>query len=108
MREYVFRYQLTRSAYDAVQYAIRIGRLPRPDTFSCVDCGNPAEEYDHRDYRKKLDVQPVCIKCNAARGPGLPWSIRPDWSRKASFFKKHDPWADADSAADLVSMDEVY
>ena len=52
--------------------AVRFGDLPdlkkveRP----CVDCGNRAVEYDHRDYMKPLDVQAVCKSCNAARGEG--------------------------------------
>jgi len=36
----------------------------------CVDCGKRAKVYDHRDYNKPLDVEPVCIKCNSMRGKG--------------------------------------
>ena len=38
----------------------------------CVDCGRPAQVYDHRDYDKPLDIIPVCITCNKSRGPALP------------------------------------
>jgi hypothetical protein len=41
-------------------------------TKKCVDCGNPAECYDHRDYTRPLKVEPVCKACNNRRGPGWP------------------------------------
>lgn len=45
--------------------------IPWPNDFDCVDCGRPAECYDHRDYLRPLDVEPVCYSCNRRRGPGL-------------------------------------
>ena len=45
------------------------GRLPNAKTLICVDCGAQAHDYDHRDYRKPLDVVPVCRSCNLKRGP---------------------------------------
>lgn len=57
-------------AMAAVAKAIREGRLPKPATARCVDCGAAAREYDHRDYSRPLDVQPVCRICNVRRGPG--------------------------------------
>lgn len=36
---------------------------------SCSDCGKPATCYDHRDYNKPLEVDPVCSSCNRKRGP---------------------------------------
>lgn len=39
----------------------------------CVDCGKRATSYDHRDYRKPLQVDPVCQSCNCRRGPGSPY-----------------------------------
>lgn len=56
-------------AATAVAKAIRTGLLPRPTGLPCTDCTRPAEEYDHRDYNRPLDVQPVCRRCNARRGP---------------------------------------
>jgi hypothetical protein len=56
-------------AATAVAREIREGRLPRPSTLVCVDCGRPAEQYDHRDYTKPLQVEPVCRSCNVIRGP---------------------------------------
>lgn len=54
----------------AVAQAIRDGKLPRLDgTIQCVDCGKPAKNYDHREYARPLDVQPVCRSCNLKRGP---------------------------------------
>lgn len=46
--------------------------MPPPTACKCADCGEPAYCYDHRDYRKPIDVQPVCRACNQRRGPGLP------------------------------------
>ena len=48
--------------------AIQRGQLRPPSDFLCVDCGDPATEYDHRDYAKPLEVEPVCRPCNSARG----------------------------------------
>lgn len=59
-------------AHRYVTVAVYNGDLPRLDgSVPCVDCGKPAQEYDHRDYKKPLEVDPVCKECNAARGPGL-------------------------------------
>lgn len=56
-------------AHRAVQKAKSIGLLPILDgSISCVDCGGIAHQYDHRDYRKPLDVVPVCRSCNQRRG----------------------------------------
>lgn len=55
----------------AVSRAVKTGVLPRLDgTILCVDCGNAATEYEHRDYSKPLAVEPVCHGCNMKRGRG--------------------------------------
>lgn len=48
--------------------AVKAGKLPHPKTLFCADCGKPATGYDHRDYHKPLDVEPVCTSCNKLRG----------------------------------------
>lgn len=49
------------------------GDLPRlTGEIPCVDCGAPARDYDHRDYNRPLDVEPVCRRCNMRRGPAIP------------------------------------
>jgi hypothetical protein len=54
----------------AVGKAIRDGKLPRLDgSVPCMDCGKPAKDYDHREYARPLDVEPVCRSCNLNRGP---------------------------------------
>lgn len=58
-------------AHVAVGRAVRRGELERPANFPCADCGGPATEYDHRDYQKPLEVEPVCRRCNLLRGPAL-------------------------------------
>lgn len=60
------------NAQSAVQQAMRDGLLPRPRTLRCADCGCPAVEYEHRDYNKPLDVEPICRSCNLRRGPAKP------------------------------------
>lgn len=55
-----------------VAAAIRYGVLKKATECTCADCGKPAQEYDHRDYAKPLDVDPVCRSCNILRGPGKP------------------------------------
>jgi hypothetical protein len=61
-------------AQSKVRYAVLTGRLPslRKNAAPCVDCGCRASCYDHRDYRKPLDVVPVCDTCNRKRGPAAP------------------------------------
>lgn len=64
-------------AAQVVARAIRAGRLQPPNLSSCVDCGEPAVFYDHRDYSKPLAVEPVCRRCNNLRGPAR-HELRPD------------------------------
>lgn len=54
-----------------VARAVREGKLLslRAESVPCVDCGNRAACYDHRDYAKPVDVEPVCRSCNLRRPP---------------------------------------
>jgi hypothetical protein len=72
-REYSRRFQNAKRAHWIVSAAVLNGHLPnlRDEIVDCVDCGEQATCYDHRDYSKPLDVQPVCHSCNKRRGPGL-------------------------------------
>lgn len=63
-------YRHMRRAAALVAAAVRKGALPPARDLSCVDCGAPADGYDHRDYTKPLDVEPCCLSCNKKRGPG--------------------------------------
>lgn len=72
--EYYLKRPLAYQAHYEVARAIRKGELARPATKPCVDCGEQAEHYDHRDYRQPLSVEPVCRKCNYKRGPGAPYA----------------------------------
>ena len=56
-------------AMSLVRKAIIKGKLPFPHELVCADCGVKAFGYDHRDYLRPLEVDPVCRRCNAARGP---------------------------------------
>ena len=65
------------AARAAVAKAVRQGVLARLDgSVRCVDCGAPATGYDHRDYARPLDVQPVCRSCNNKRGHAANWERR--------------------------------
>ncbi len=57
-----------------VRYAVKNGELINLKEIEvlCVDCGRRATMYDHQDYTKPLDVQPVCASCNYARGTNAP------------------------------------
>ncbi len=55
-----------------VKKAVQSGKLKDPKTLKCADCGKPATCYEHRDYRKPLEVDPICNSCNCLRGTGLP------------------------------------
>jgi hypothetical protein len=50
--------------------------MPHISTRSCCDCGADAKNYDHRDYTKPLEVDPVCFSCNYKRGPALDSKLR--------------------------------
>ncbi len=63
-------------AHTAVARARRHGLLPSPSSLVCVDCGRPALFYDHREYAKPLDVEPVCRSCNVRRGPAIDSPVR--------------------------------
>lgn len=71
-----------------VQRARKDGLLPSPNGMPCTDCGGAALEYEHRDYNKPLEVDPVCRSCNLKRGPGRP---KFGFFRKA-FENKHPPY----------------
>lgn len=58
-------------AYAAVRRAVASGALLPVTRYRCVDCGEPAQHYDHRDYGRPLEVQPVCRSCNRKRGHAL-------------------------------------
>ena len=54
-------------ARNAVMIAIRVGKLPRPNTQLCHYCPKPAQQYHHhKGYEPEywIDVVPVCIKCH--------------------------------------------
>lgn len=56
--------------HSAVSAAVKRGLLPnlKSGEYACTDCGRVAHEYDHRDYSRPLDVDPVCRSCNKQRG----------------------------------------
>lgn len=64
-------------AHQKVANAVHAGRIPRADSQKCVDCGGRAYCYDHRDYTKPLEVEPVCGGCNKKRGPAHPYIASP-------------------------------
>lgn len=60
-----------RKAQRLVQDAVRRGDLLdlRATHVLCVDCGTQrATDWEHRDYSKPLQVDPVCRSCNCLRG----------------------------------------
>lgn len=44
-------------AHKAVEYAVKVGKLPR---CPCERCGNPRSHAHHDDYSKPLDVMWLC------------------------------------------------
>ena len=54
-------------AHNAVNGAVRYGRLPRPDSLRCHYCPKPAQQYHHwHGYEPAcwLDVVPACVECH--------------------------------------------
>lgn len=77
-------------AHRYVSVAVWNGDLPKLDgSVACVDCGKPAQEYDHRDYKKPLEVAAVCKVCNSARGPGLHRDPSETGNRGLTFLQRH-------------------
>jgi hypothetical protein len=70
--------QAQRRAIALVSNAKMNGKLAYLDgTILCVDCKRkPATIYEHRDYSKPLEVEPVCHYCNVRRGPAF-WIVPP-------------------------------
>lgn len=66
--------QLRSRAAQAVYRAVKKGFLVdlKEQIIPCKDCGSRAKVYDHRDYAKPLEVDPVCIGCNITRGTNAP------------------------------------
>lgn len=69
-RKHAHRYRIGHperiNARKAVNEAIKVGKLPRPDSLQC-SCGEQAEAYHHhKGYEQEhwLDVVPVCILCH--------------------------------------------
>lgn len=63
-------------SYQAVRAVVNLidsGRLLslKDNYIECVDCGKRAVHYEHRDYNKPENVDPVCIACNARRGAAI-------------------------------------
>lgn len=88
-RQYVFWDQWMTASGRKVARAIQLGMLPdlKAVRILCGDCQQrPATEYDHRDYERPLEVQPVCHACNGRRGrasiPHFPAdpAQRPTWA----------------------------
>ena len=62
------RYPERRQAREKVKDAVRSGKLSIIKRQICVDCGAPANSYDHYlGYDHKLDVEPVCSVCHGKR-----------------------------------------
>lgn len=75
-----------RAAHTEVARARRRGLLADPRTLQCADCGGAATEYEHREYAKPLEVEPVCRGCNLRRGPAIDskaWASSPAKNRRA-------------------------
>lgn len=69
-------------AQATVAEARKRGLLPELDgSIACSDCDKPAKQYDHRDYSRALDVEPVCRSCNVRRGTAK-WPQPSDYSFK--------------------------
>jgi hypothetical protein len=51
-------------AHAAVAYALKIGKLVKPD--ACEQCGRQDSKLEaaHHDYDKKLDVKWLCVGCH--------------------------------------------
>ncbi len=81
VREYGRKHKYTRSPSDtrkyrlanpekkraqqAVNVAVKYGRMPHISTRTCDTCGKPAQDYHHPSYLNELDVIPLCRICHS-------------------------------------------
>jgi hypothetical protein len=77
-------YSAMLGAQQVLYRAIRLGQLTKARGLVCADCGGMATDWDHRDYSKPLEVQPVCRSCNFKRGPAKYPRPTPDSERAAA------------------------
>lgn len=68
---YIAYHRRKELAYRMMQKEVKSGKIVRAAGLVCVDCGGTATCYDHRDYRKPLQVEPVCFGCNRSRGVAI-------------------------------------
>ena len=66
VRKYRDKYPEKTKAGDAVQGAVRLGKLSRINTQECNNCGSQAQNYHHPSYAKedRLNVIPLCLDCH--------------------------------------------
>lgn len=67
MKRFYTRHPERRKAGNAINNAIQVGKLPRPDSLQCYYCPAQAQEYHHHlgyEPKRWLDVIPVCRKCH--------------------------------------------
>ena len=100
--------QRRRRALYAVTVAVATGVLPslRSGAVPCKDCGKPATQYDHRDYAKPLEVEPVCGRCNLERGAakGLVWRERSAYRRREREVLREELWFSIKEFAAAVKL----
>ena len=70
---YAYYSRISSRAHQKVSFAVRKKIIPPASACKCKDCGDSASQYDHRDYSKPLEVDPVCISCNRRRGIAYPF-----------------------------------
>ena len=87
-------FYLKNKAIGSVKKAVQAGLLInlKNNNVKCTDCDNRASMYDHRDYTKPLDVEPVCRSCNIKRGSAVQFNSQEKrgWSKKFADVNKAD------------------
>lgn len=81
-------YRVRRRAVALVANAVAFHKIPPARDLNCVDCApsreRKAQVYDHRDYSRPLEVEPVCQFHNCRRGPAK-------WTASPNFFLPKKP-----------------
>lgn len=94
-------------ACQKVRRAVIRGELPnlKATTVICVDCKvRRATNYEHRDYGKPLEVDPVCRSCNLKRGEGLIPSSTPKKLENSRRLLRKKAWRLKMKAIYLLKM----
>ena len=98
----LIKYRIRRSAMSRVNYAIKTGKITKPDI--CSRCGKHGKRIDghHENYQKPLKVVWLCTKCH-----GIATKDKIDWPVKIDIVPKHIQRLDESWESNKIEPDPI-